>query len=74
MLAIVQVVAPVAFDDGLPVAEGDAVRAWAAPLSGGRLPRGSVRQRWRWALRTPGWVRARLAQPGAVRESVKVRG
>ncbi len=73
VLAIAQVVAPVAFDDALPVAEGDAARAWTAALSGGRLPRGSVRQRWRWALRTPGWVRARLAQAGAVRESVGTR-
>ena len=43
VLAIAQVVAPVAFDDALPVAEGDQLRAWAAALSGGRLPRGSVR-------------------------------
>lgn len=73
VLAIAQVVAPVAFDDVLPVAEKDAARAWAAALSGGRLPQGSVRQGWRWALRTPGWVRARLAPPGAVRESVGVQ-
>lgn len=73
VLAVAQVVAPVAFDDALPVAEGDTARAWAAALAVGRLPRGSVRQRWRWALRTPGWVRARLAQPGAVRESVGTR-
>ena len=73
VLAVAQVVAPVAFDDGLPVAEEDAARAWAAALAGGRLPRGSVRQRWRWALRSLGWVRARLGQPGVVRESVGAR-
>ena len=34
VLAIAQVVAPVAFDGGLPVAEGDAARAWASPCRG----------------------------------------
>jgi hypothetical protein len=74
VLTIAQVVAPVAFDDALPVAEGDAARAWVAALSGGRLPRGSQRQRWRWSLRTPGWVRARLAQPSAARQPVSPGG
>ena len=73
VLTISQVVAPIAFDDSLLVAEKDAVRAWVAALSGGRLPQGSLRQRWRWALRTPGWVRGGLAQPGAVQESVGAR-
>lgn len=74
VLTIAQVVAPIAFDDSLLVTEKDAARAWGAAMSGGRLPRGSLRQRWRWSLRTPGWVCARLAQPSAAREPVSLGG
>lgn len=70
VLAIAQVVAPVAFDDALTVAEADAARAWASALSAGRLPRGSMRQRWRWALRTPGWVRSRMPKSSPTRQKV----
>lgn len=70
VLVITQVVAPVAFDEALAVTDKDAARAWAAALSCGRLPRGSVRQRWRWALRTPGWVRARMPSSSPLRQMV----
>jgi hypothetical protein len=73
VLTVAQVVAPVAFDDALPVAEGDAARAWAAALSSGRLPLGSLRQRWRWALRTPRWVIARMPNSSPTRQMVAPR-
>lgn len=67
VLTIAQVVAPVAFDDSLVVSDEDASRAWVAAGTAGRLPPGSLRQRWRWALRTPGWVRSRMAS-GSVKQ------
>lgn len=67
VLTVAQVVAPVAFDDSLVVSVEDASRAWVAASTAGRLPPGSLRQRWRWALRTPGWVRSRMSS-GSVKQ------